>query len=85
MKMTRVYNEDETSDYTVGNCDKCGTEIRRYRGEGDLFCSGHCGAIYNCFGQRLRDDLLTRPNRSEWDEDCGDMEGYEEAMTRGEE
>ncbi len=66
-----------------GECDQCGSLIVRFRGEdGDVSCA--CGAIYNCFGQRLRDDLYSRPNPSEWDDDIGDMEGYEIAMSRGE-
>lgn len=77
MKMRQMNQSDDPSD-SEGNCDQCGRLILRFRGQGDLRCD--CGAIYNCFGQRLRDDLYTRPNRSEWDEDCGDMEGYEEAM-----
>ncbi len=61
-----------------GECDKCSTTLYRYRGQGDIFCD--CGAIYNSFGQRLRDDLLTRPNPSEMDEDIDDLTGYEIAM-----
>lgn len=63
------------------NCP-CGQTIDHYRGEGDVTCQ--CGANYNAFGQRLRDDLYSRPNRSEWDEDCGDLEGYEEAFANDE-
>ena len=61
-----------------GTCDKCAKPAVTYRGQGDF--THECGAIYNAFGQRLRDDLYTRPNRSEWDEDCDDMTGYELAM-----
>ena len=38
------------------------------------------GAIYNAFGQRLRDDLFSRPNPSDCEEEWGDMSGYESAM-----
>lgn len=74
MKLTP--NSDR-SEYT-GTCDKCNRVAYTYRGQGDF--THECGAIYNAFGQRLRDDLYTRPNRSEWDEDCDDMTGYELAM-----
>jgi hypothetical protein len=82
MKMTQQPDQDDHAN-TQGNCDKCGEIILRFRGQGDLYCD--CGAIYNCGGQRLRDDLNTRPNPSAYDDDIGDMEGYEIAMTRGEE
>ena len=58
-----------------GNCDRCNALILRFRGQGDLTCH-QCGANYNCFGQRLRDDLHTRVNYSEYDDDLGDMECY---------
>jgi len=69
-------NHDRT-EYT-GTCDQCKRPVFAYRGEGDF--THDCGAIYNAFGQRLRDDLYSRPNRSDWDEDCDDMTGYELAM-----
>jgi hypothetical protein len=47
--------------------------VERYRGEGDVRCN--CGANYNASGQRLRDDY--RGNPSMWDDEIGDMEGYE--------
>ena len=68
-------NHDRT-EYT-GTCDKCNQPVVTHRGKGDF--THDCGAIYNAFGQRLRDDLYSRPNRSEWDEDCGDLEGMYEA------
>lgn len=62
-------NEDE---YTVvveqptwvKPCERCGEEVSRYRGAGDVVCrsdweSGECGAVYNVGGQRLRDDAPT--------------------------
>lgn len=76
MRMERV------GDHSEGNCDRCGALIERWRGDGDLDC--RCGAIYNSFGQRLRDDLHTRPNQSEWDDDISDMEGYERAYANDE-
>lgn len=65
---------------TQGACDRCGQVVYRFRGQGDLQCS--CGAFYNCFGQRLRDDLRSRPNESEINEDIGDLEGFEQALLR---
>jgi hypothetical protein len=58
-------------------CTRCDAPNHRYRGQGDFTCN--CGANYNCFGQRLRDNLYTRPNLSEYDDEIGDMEGYEQA------
>jgi hypothetical protein len=77
--------EDERENGLTGawHCDRCGTRVERYRGEGDVDCH-HCGAHYNSFGQRLRDDLHTRVNMSEYDEDITDMDGYE-AMYAGDE
>ena len=63
-----------------GVCDRCGKRFDAYLSGGvDIDCE-HCGAIYNCFGQRLRDDLYSRPNPSEWDDDIDDLTGYEIAM-----
>ena len=55
-------------------CERCGTTVERWRGQGDVSC-GHCGAEYNAGGQRLRDDW--RGNPSAWDDEVGDLEGYE--------
>ena len=63
-------------DLSRGQCDRCGASIDRWRGQGDITCDT-CGANYNCFGQRLRYDLHTRVNRSEYDDDIGDLEGDE--------
>ncbi len=52
----------------------CGVKVERYRGEYDVTCPG-CGASYNASGQRLRDDW--RGNMSNYDDEVGDMEGYE--------
>lgn len=76
--MIEVPNTDGSN--TQGNCDRCGTKILRFRGQGDLQCSNErCRANYSCCGQRLRDDLHTRRNRSEDDEDIDDMTGNEES------
>lgn len=60
--------------YTAWDCD-CGLEVRRYRGQSDVDCE--CGQCYNASGQRLRNDW--RRNRSNYDDDVSDMEGYESA------
>jgi hypothetical protein len=80
MKMTRDPNNP---DLTIGACDRCETEIHRYRGQGDLQCP-KCDANYNCFGQRLRDDLRTRINESEYDDDIDDLTGDELSYLRQE-
>jgi hypothetical protein len=54
-------------------CQKCGRQLERYRGQGDQQCD--CGAWYNSFGQRLRDDWQGNP--SNYDENISDLEGYE--------
>lgn len=61
-------------DYAAWDCEKCGREVARYRGQSDVDCN-NCGACYNAGGQRLRDDW--RGNRSNWDEDVSDMDGFE--------
>ena len=84
MKMRQNPESTDSSD-KVGNCDACGQEVFRYRGDNDITCENPtCSAIYNCFGQRLRDDLYSRPNPSEWDDDITDLDGFEIAMSRGE-
>ncbi|AXH46829.1 hypothetical protein SEA_ACOLYTE_86 [Mycobacterium phage Acolyte] len=60
--------------YSAWDCDRCGNEIRRYRGQSDVDCS-QCGACYNAGGQRLRDDW--RGNASNYDDEVGDLEGFE--------
>lgn len=64
--------------YSAWDCENCDSEVRRYRGQSDVSC--HCGAQYNASGQRLRDDW--RNNRSNWDEDVSDMDGFEESQLR---
>lgn len=65
--------------YRTATCERvgCNEEVGTYGGA-DAYCT--CGAIYNCFGQRLRDDLNSRPNPSDHDENVDDMTGYEIAM-----
>ena len=54
-------------------CQKCKRTIERYPGMNDIQCV--CGAWYNSFGQRLRDDWQGNP--SNYDEDINDLEGFE--------
>lgn len=64
---------DENEPTWTKPCQKCGAEVSRWRGQGDVSCS--CGAQYNAAGQRLRDDWQGNPS---WrDEDVDDMEGFE--------
>ena len=77
---TRYVEEVRDSDgfvvdggYLAWDCERCGIEVCRYHGQGDILCS--CGAWYNAGGQRLRDDWTGNPS---WKYgDCGDVEGYE--------
>jgi hypothetical protein len=64
------YGDGPTNSWT---CEKCSTEVYRFRGERDVSCD--CGAEYNSWGQRLRDDW--RGNPSLYDDDMDDMEGFE--------
>jgi len=75
-RVDEVVNADGTllqGGYTAWDCD-CGNEIRRYRGVADITCAG-CGQEFNSGGQRLRSDW--RSNRSNYDDDVSDMDGYE--------
>ena len=72
--------------YTAWKCEAinryrrvCGIEVRRYRGMGDVTCD--CGQSYNAFGQRLRSDY--RSNRSMYDDEVSDMDGYEDSFAGG--
>jgi predicted ATP-dependent serine protease len=56
------------------DCQSCGHLVERWRGQGDVDCA-NCGACYNSFGQRLRDDW--RGNSSWQYDDVDDMEGFE--------
>lgn len=51
----------------------CGRVIEHWRGDGDHTCE--CGAEWNGSGQRLRDDW--RGNPSTYDDEIGDLEGFE--------
>jgi len=53
------------------DCEKCGKVVVSVRGDAECWC----GAQYNACGQRLRDDW--RGNPSTWDDEIGDLEGYE--------
>lgn len=64
---------DVGHSYARWDCEKCGNEVRRFRGQSDVSCD--CGAQYNASGQRLRDDW--RGNPSNWDDDISDLEGFE--------
>jgi len=64
--------DDEKPDWSK-ECD-CGATVERYRGQGDVTCA-NCGAQFNAFGQRLRDDW--RGNPSSFDDEIGDLEGFE--------
>ena len=61
--------------YTAWTCD-CGCEVRSYRG--DTSCDG-CDQPFNAWGQRLRRDY--RSNRSMYDDDVSDMDGYEQSQS----
>lgn len=66
--------------YTAWDCGKCGDEVQRWRGQGDVSCG--CGAWYNAGGQRLRDDWMDNPA---WKyDDVDDMQGAEIAALRKE-
>ena len=62
-------------------CDKCGTNVSRYRGQSDVECV-KCGTPYNASGQRLRDNW--QENASNYDDEVGDLEGMEQAELRAE-
>jgi uncharacterized Zn finger protein (UPF0148 family) len=48
-------------------CENCGENVQRFRGEGDVQCPG-CGQQYNSFGQRLAPP-------SQWGEETGESYG----------
>lgn len=68
--------DDETFEKPTWSkpCERCSTTVQRWRGQGDVSC-GKCSALYNAFGQRLRDDAYGNP--SMWDENISDLDGYE--------
>jgi len=74
--------ESEVEEPTnVWTCE-CGAEVERWRGQGDVRCM-NCGAWYNPFGQRLRDDWMG--NTSFYDDEVSDLDGFEEQQLRKEE
>lgn len=73
MSDRQVTRHDDGSSSWPCQVKNCKHTIWRYRGQSDVQCD--CGANYNCFGQRLRDDY--RNNPSNYDSEIGDMEGYE--------
>ena len=75
------HSTDPTSDLRWTLRCSCGATVTRYRGMRDVVCGG-CGATYNAGGQRLRDDYAANP--SNWDEEIGDLEGFEIASLRRE-
>ena len=73
-----VYNDcvcEYRRTYTLVSfdCDSCKTEITTGGGR-DVDCR-KCGACYNGSGQRLRSDW--RSNPSVYDDEVGDLEGFE--------
>ncbi len=62
------------SEYWAWDCTECGAEVSRCRGHGNVNCP-RCDQPYNAGGQRLRRNW--RDNVSSWDENVGDLEGYE--------
>lgn len=62
--------------YSAWDCEKCGGEVQRYRGQSDVNCP-NCSASYNAGGQRLRDDWRDNPAWKYPDLEIGDMEGFE--------
>ena len=69
---TREVNYPSGARGREWDCD-CGATVSTSGGR-DTTCR-KCGQEYNGFGQRLRSDW--RDNASNYDEDTGDMEGYE--------
>jgi hypothetical protein len=66
--------DDEEKPTWEKPCERCGHTVTRWRGMSDVSCD-KCDAQYNAGGQRLRDDW--RGNPSTWDDEVGDLEGYE--------
>lgn len=71
------YNEEDwaapTEPLRAWECGKCGGTVEVWTRGYDVACE--CGAQYNAFGQRLRDDWASNPA---WgNDDIDDMEGFE--------
>ena len=60
--------------YSRWECERCGSEVQRYRGSNSADCY-NCGAAYSISGQRYRDNW--RDNPAWRDDSVSDMEGYE--------
>jgi len=58
------------------DCDRCGTALDRWPGQTYVRCP-ECNASYNASGQRLADGWHRNP--SNYDDEIGDLEGYEMA------
>ena len=71
---------DTNTPIATWECQACGRTIEHWNPGEDEVCD--CGAWYNAFGQRLRDDWMG--NESNWDEDVDDLEGFERQQLRAE-
>ncbi|WP_051299312.1 hypothetical protein [Arthrobacter castelli] len=71
-------NENEPTD--TWTCD-CGRPMARHRGRGDQNCP-ECGQWFNAVGQRLRSNWMNNP--SLYDDNIGDLEGFELAEAAAE-
>lgn len=73
-----VENDDGTvgREPTIMECEVCMKRLHNYCPGADIRCD--CGALYNAFGQRLRDDApICGPNGFGPDvPDYGDIEHY---------
>lgn len=58
-------------------CRECGRTLETWHGQ-DVQCQ--CGKWHNAFGQQLRDNWMDNP--SNWDDEIGDVEGYEIQMSQ---
>lgn len=65
--------------YREWACGDCGATV--YATSYDADC-GKCGACYSVYGQRLNRNW--RSNRSNYDEDVSDLDGYEDACVSAE-
>jgi hypothetical protein len=73
---------DEEWAYVEFTCDCKFEHVTRYRRDRHEPVCPECGASYNGSGQRLRDGW--RDNPSNYDENIGDLEGFEIAQLRKE-
>ena len=56
------------------NTGKCDATVSRFRGQSDVQCF-NCGQWFSASANRLRNDWMNNP--SNYDENIGDLEGYE--------